>query len=94
MYIHKYKTDAGTAYLVSGSQARPKANVKLATWEGRATGNKVEMALKLLAGIPVFKEDEPEAPEKTTPEKPGAPKTASVSDIIRCYVASLLKTEE
>jgi len=91
MYIHKYKTEAGTAYLVSGSQGRPKANVKLADWEGRATGNKVEQAIKLLANVPVFKEEEP-VPEEKTP--PGAPKKASVSDIIRSYVCSLLKSEE
>ena len=91
MYIHKYKTEAGTAYLVSGSQGRPKANVKLADWEGRATGNKVEQAIKLLANVPVFKEEEPApAPE----EEKGVPKKASIADIVRSYVCSLLKTEE
>ena len=91
MYIHKYKTDAGTAYLVSNTQGRPKANVKLSEWEGRATGNKVEQAMKLLAAVPVFKEDEP-APEEAP--KPGIKEAASVAGAIRCYVATLLKTEE
>ena len=87
MYIHKYKTDAGTAYLVSNTQGRPKANVKLSEWEGRATGNKVEQAMKLLAAVPVFKEDEPAS-------ETGDLKKACISDIVRGHVATLLKTEE
>lgn len=62
MFIHKYKTDAGPAYLASGSQ-KPKSGVRLSDWEGKATGSRVDSALKILGGIPMFKEDEPEAPK-------------------------------
>jgi len=63
MFLHKYKTDVGTAYLASGSQ-KPKAGIRLSDWEGKATGSKVDSILKMLGSIPMFKEDMPEEEPK------------------------------
>jgi len=63
MYLHKYKTEVGPAFLVSGSQ-KPKMNVRLSDWEGKATGSKVDTVLKNLNSIPVFKEEEPKEESK------------------------------
>ena len=58
MYLHKYKTEVGPAFVVSGGQ-RPKAGIRLSDWEGKATGSKIDTVIKTLSSIPVFKEDEP-----------------------------------
>lgn len=68
MFLHKYKTEAGPAYLVSGSQ-KPKTGLRLTEWEGKATGTKIESILKALNSISVFKEDQPKEDEPVEEKK-------------------------
>jgi len=96
MFLHKYKTDVGTAYLASGSQ-KPKAGIRLSDWEGKATGSKVDSILKMLGSIPMFKEEvlEKDVPEKDMPKEEPKKKKAvdTLANKVREFASFLIPKE-
>lgn len=79
MYLHKYESDGSIFYLV-GSAAKPAGSINLTVkeWKGRATGQNVDTAVKMIHKA--FKDGKEEAEmqdaqaEKAEPEKKSEPK--------------------
>jgi len=92
MFLHKYKTDAGTVFLVSGKRSPGKLTLVLpSTGKETISGESVK---NFLSNIESKFKDEPlppeeektEAPETEAPE--GKKKTA-LANVIRQYVSIL-----
>lgn len=90
MYLHKYKTDHGTFYLVSSKVSPGDITLNLSKPMDTISGESVKNFLSNIENK--FKEEPPpEETEKKEPKKeePEKPKKATLATVIRQYASTL-----